>query len=150
VRVSLILVGMKHIVELLRQHRFRVLLLTFVVMAAVLGFMIVPIESVSGTANIRSLSDGLWWSITTMTGVGFGDVYPVTTWGRVLGAVLEVLGVVVFGLIVGHIAVVLFRIRDDFYWKRLFQRLDDIEERVMRLESGQKFMVRDEKSGTSD
>jgi len=141
---------MKHIVELLRQHRFRVLLLTFVVMAAVLGFMIVPIESVSGTANIRSLSDGLWWSITTMTGVGFGDVYPVTTWGRVLGAVLEVLGVVVFGLIVGHIAVVLFRIRDDFYWKRLFQRLDDIEERVMRLESGQKFMVRDEKSGTSD
>ena len=85
-----------------------------------------------------------------MTGVGFGDVYPVTTWGRVLGAVLEVLGVVVFGLIVGHIAVVLFRIRDDFYWKRLFQRLDDIEERVMRLESGQKFMVRDEKSGTSD
>ncbi len=149
-RVSLILVGMKHIVELLRQHRFRVLLLTFVVMAAVLGFMIVPIESVSGTANIRSLSDGLWWSITTMTGVGFGDVYPVTTWGRVLGAVLEVLGVVVFGLIVGHIAVVLFRIRDDFYWKRLFQRLDDIEERVMRLESGQKFMVRDEKSGTSD
>ena len=148
--MSLILVGMKHIVELLRQHRFRVLLLTFVVMAAVLGFMIVPIESVSGTANIRSLSDGLWWSITTMTGVGFGDVYPVTTWGRVLGAVLEVLGVVVFGLIVGHIAVVLFRIRDDFYWKRLFQRLDDIEERVMRLESGQKFMVRDEKSGTSD
>ena len=148
--MSLILVGMKHIVELLRQHRFRVLLLTFVVMAAVLGFMIVPIESVSGTANIRSLSDGLWWSITTMTGVGFGDVYPVTTWGRVLGAVLEVLGVVVFGLIVGHIAVVLFRIRDDFYRKRLFQRLDDIEERVMRLESGQKFMVRDEKSGTSD
>lgn len=134
---------MKHLLELLRQHRFRLLILTFVVMAVAIGYVIVPIEASSKKASILSLDDGLWWSVTTMTGVGYGDLVPVTRLGRLVGSVLQVLGIIVFGLIVGHIAVALFRIRDDFYWKRLFSRLDDIEERVKKIEAGQKFLVKD-------
>lgn len=111
-------------------------------MAVAIGYLIVPIEARSKKANILSVEDGLWWSVTTMTGVGYGDRVPVTTTGRLVGSVLQVLGIIVFGLIVGHIAVALFRIRDDFYWKRLFTRIDDIEERIKKIESGQKFIVR--------
>ena len=129
--------------QLLHQHRFRVLLFMFATMAVALGMIIVPFETVSAEANITNFWDGLWWSVTTMTGVGYGDYYPVTVVGRLIGMTLEVLGLVVFGLIVGQLAVALFRVKDDFYWKRLFLRIDDFEERLDRIEKSQKFMVKE-------
>ena len=57
--------------------------------------------------------------------------------------VLEVCGVIVFGLIAGQIAVALFRIQDDFNWKRLFERMDGIEQRLDRMEKKQEFVVKD-------
>lgn len=135
--------GMRQIFKLFHHHRFRLLILLFLVLAVVLGVLVVPIESVHGQANIRHVGDGIWWSVTTMTGVGFGDVYPVTAMGRVIGMVLEVCGVIVFGLIAGQIAVALFRIQDDFNWKRLFERMDGIEQRLDRMEKKQEFVVKD-------
>lgn len=107
-----------------------------------MGVLIVPIERSDPAANIKTVEDGIWWAVTTMTGVGFGDVYPVTFWGRVMGMGLEVLGVLVFGLIVGHIAVALFRVHDDFYWRRLFERLDRVEAKLDRLEKKQEYVVK--------
>lgn len=133
---------MKHLIKLLHHHRFRLLIVVFGFLAVTLGLLIVPVESASASANILTIEDGIWWAVTTMTGVGFGDVYPVTTWGRGIGIVLEVLGVVVFGLIAGHIAVTLFRIQDDFYWRRLFHRLNAIETRLTHLEKQQEYLIK--------
>jgi voltage-gated potassium channel len=36
---------------------------------------------------------GLWWAVATLTTVGYGDIYPVTAFGRFLGAVTALLGV---------------------------------------------------------
>jgi len=142
-----ILVGMKNVWRLLHQHRFRVLVVLFVFLAVDLGLLMVPIEGGDPRANIRSIGDGVWWAVTTMTGVGFGDVYPVTTLGRVAGMVLEILGVLVFGLIVGHIAVALFRVQDDFNWRRMFERLDEMEKRLERIEKMAGYQV---KNGNKD
>lgn len=46
--------------------------------------------------NITSLLDSVWWGVTTVTTVGFGDVVPVTDYGRVTGIVLMIGGVVLF------------------------------------------------------
>lgn len=48
-------------------------------------------------ATIRTPHDALWWSFSTITTVGYGDKYPVTTPGRIIGAVLMTAGVGVFG-----------------------------------------------------
>ncbi|MBA3405360.1 MAG: two pore domain potassium channel family protein, partial [Gemmatimonadaceae bacterium] len=48
---------------------------------------------------VSSPLDALWWGITTMTTVGYGDVYPITPEGRVAAAVLMVLGISLFGVL---------------------------------------------------
>ncbi|MBR0040942.1 MAG: hypothetical protein IJP64_06145 [Oscillospiraceae bacterium] len=46
-------------------------------------------EREAPNASIRSLSAALWYAITTLTSVGYGDLFPVTAVGRIAGAVLE-------------------------------------------------------------
>jgi voltage-gated potassium channel len=64
---------------------------------------ILQFEDVPG-ANIRTAEDALWWTMATITTVGYGDHYPVTTEGRVLAAGLMVAGVGLAGIYTGFIA----------------------------------------------
>lgn len=55
-------------------------------------------------ANIGSLGDGLWWAITTMTTVGYGDQFPVTTTGRVVAVGLMLGGIALLGIVTATLA----------------------------------------------
>lgn len=55
-------------------------------------------------ANIRTAEDAVWWSITTMTTVGYGDRYPVSTEGRLVAVLLMITGVGLFGALSGLMA----------------------------------------------
>jgi voltage-gated potassium channel Kch len=43
--------------------------------------------------DFPSVQDGIWWSIQTLSTVGYGDIVPHTTWGRILGGIVIVFGV---------------------------------------------------------
>lgn len=79
-----------------------VVLISFLLMilasASVLHFETVP------EANIRSAEDALWWACSTMATVGYGDRFPVTWEGRLIGALLMTAGVGVFGTFSGFVA----------------------------------------------
>ena len=45
-----------------------------------------------------SIPATLWWSVSTLTTVGYGDAYPITTLGKVLGSVIAILGIGMFAL----------------------------------------------------
>ena len=47
-------------------------------------------------AQVNTYWDALWWAICTVSTVGYGDIAPITGWGRVVGAVLIIFGVVLF------------------------------------------------------
>jgi voltage-gated potassium channel len=66
--------------------------------AAVLQFETGP------TANIRGPEDAIWWAFSTITTVGYGDRYPVTTEGRLIGMLLMTVGVGLFATFSGFIA----------------------------------------------
>ncbi|SDU87678.1 voltage-gated potassium channel [Microlunatus sagamiharensis] len=50
-------------------------------------------------STITTFGTALWWALTTITTVGYGDVYPVTTQGRVVAGVLMVAGVALLGAV---------------------------------------------------
>ena len=50
-------------------------------------------------STIETFGTALWWAITTVTTVGYGDVYPVTTQGRLVAGVLMVAGVAFLGAV---------------------------------------------------
>lgn len=60
-------------------------------------------EDVEG-ANITSASDALWYTIVTISTVGYGDQYPVTDAGRALGVLIIIVGVGIFGTFTGYLA----------------------------------------------
>jgi voltage-gated potassium channel len=55
-------------------------------------------------SNIKSPEDAVWWAMATITTVGYGDRYPVTTEGRFIGVLLMVVGVGLFGTLAGFVA----------------------------------------------
>lgn len=80
-------------------------------LVAILTFLVMMFSSISilnvetdPNSNIKTAEDALWWSFTTVTTVGYGDRYPVTTEGRLIAAVLTITGVGLFGTFTGYVA----------------------------------------------
>jgi voltage-gated potassium channel len=61
-------------------------------------------EQDASGANIRSFGDALWWSATTVTTVGYGDHFPVTTTGRLVAVALMVVGIACIGAVTAGVA----------------------------------------------
>jgi voltage-gated potassium channel len=86
---------------------------------------VISIESRSPNANIYTGSDAVWWAVVTMSTVGYGNYYPVTNPGRVVGAVMMVVGVSVFSVLMSYIAATVIS----------FRRTRDSDNEVARLRS---------------
>jgi voltage-gated potassium channel len=55
-------------------------------------------------SNIKTAEDAIWWAYVTITTVGYGDKFPVTTEGRIIAAFLMTAGVGLFGTFTAFIA----------------------------------------------
>ena len=68
------------------------------------GIEITMAERGKPDATIQSVGDGFWWAITTLTTVGYGDIYPTTTEGRFIAVGLMISGICVLGFISATVA----------------------------------------------
>jgi hypothetical protein len=83
--------------------------LLFAVLAALIvlevsSLLILGAESASPDRNIKAAFDAVWWNIVTMGTVGYGDSYPVTTLGRIIGIVVIITGAGLFSGITSFLA----------------------------------------------
>ena len=96
-------------------------------------------------STVRSWGDGLWWALTTLTTVGYGDHVPVTVAGRLVAAAVMITGVAVLGSVAAAIALVVARtvaateeraleVEAESIEQRMEARFDDLDERLARIE----------------
>jgi voltage-gated potassium channel len=93
--------------QVIRDRASSTLLATFLLVIVVLEFagsIMVSVEADSPTANIQTASDGLWWAYVTITTVGYGDRYPTTGQGRIVGVILMSVGVALFGVFTSYLS----------------------------------------------
>jgi voltage-gated potassium channel len=68
------------------------------------SLLMLGLESNVAGANITTASDAIWYIVVTMSTVGYGDQYPISNPGRLLGTVIIVVGVGIFGTLTGYLA----------------------------------------------
>lgn len=97
--------------KVLLNHIFRKKTHGIFTSAAVIALLMIIFSSIAilqvedaENSNIKSAEDALWWSYVTITTVGYGDKYPVTSEGRIIAAALMTVGVGLFGTFAGFIA----------------------------------------------
>jgi voltage-gated potassium channel len=97
----------KHLV----QHIFRRRIQGALTAAAIIAVLMIIFSSIAilqvevdANSNIKTAEDAIWWSYVTITTVGYGDKFPVTTEGRLIAALLMTVGVGMFGTFTAYLA----------------------------------------------
>ena len=85
------------------QSAFLAALLVSILLLVLSASAILQFET-SPEANIRTPEDAVWWAVVTITTVGYGDKFPLSTEGRLIAALLMTAGVGLFGTFSGFVA----------------------------------------------
>lgn len=91
----------------MKRPNYRSFLLTATAIFVVYGFLIVvllQLEARQPGAKINTLQDALWYLVETLTTVGYGDMLPVTYWGKMVGFIFLLSSFGVYGFIIGQIS----------------------------------------------
>jgi voltage-gated potassium channel len=123
--------GLRETRNILRHRGLNWVLLIVLVLNLIAAAMVLEFERGNPDGNIASYPDALWWAVTTITTVGYGDRFPMSTAGRGVAVVLMIAGIAMFGVITATIAAYFVEQKAE---EDLAGRLDQIMERLERIE----------------
>lgn len=129
------------------ESAFWTTVLVTLLMLSIISFLIVPVEAHSPNAEIKDAGQALWWSLVTITTVGYGDLVPVTENGRILGSILMTIGVALVSVLTSYITTNLMMRGDkedqerkkrlDKGVRKLNERFDHLEALIKELKADQ-------------
>jgi voltage-gated potassium channel len=133
--------AVKAIVQLVYENRAKGVFTA----AAIISFVLVVFSAIvalnsetdATNANIKTAGDALWWAFSTITSVGYGDVYPVTFFGRMAGVILMTAGVGLFGIFTAFMATKFMEpadAGDEKRQERILEELGEIRKRLDEME----------------
>lgn len=92
------------VVEKRAQSTLLVVILAVIIVLEAAAILILRAETPDPNANIQTASDAIWWTIVTVATVGYGDKYPVTNAGRMVGVLVMIVGVGLFSVFTSFMA----------------------------------------------
>jgi voltage-gated potassium channel len=105
------------------------------------AWLVLLFEENAKGSNIHTYPDAVWWAIVTVTTVGYGDRYPVTAGGRIVAAILMLVGIGLIGVLTATVASVFIKEHTDANRKEfrkghadLGQQLSVISDRLADVE----------------
>jgi voltage-gated potassium channel len=99
--------GLNYIIKWLGDDKFRNMLISMLmIFCLVLFYASLIFYSVEKgiNPNVHNFFDAVWWAFISVTSVGYGDIYPVTTTGRIVAILLIIFGMSIFSIITAKIA----------------------------------------------
>ena len=78
-----------------------------------LVWTLVYVEQDSQQSNLTTYSNAVWYSLATLTTVGYGDLFPGTMYGRIIGYILMLTSIFIFGLLIGQLTTLMTTIREN-------------------------------------
>ena len=95
IKLPRFITGIKTILDGLKESLVGVgvffIILLFIIFSS--SIMIFSLEHKVNPHEFQSITDAIWWSIVTITTVGYGDIYPVSTAGRILASIVMIIGI---------------------------------------------------------
>ena len=115
VRVVLMLARARRVFNRIGRFVYRSQLLAlFSITVAIIflgAFVVLVLDSGMESAQITSFSDAVWWSISTITTVGYGDIVPSSPAGRIMGMILMIVGIGVMAAFISQVSTTLVESR---------------------------------------
>src|SRR4051812_21608358 len=88
----------------IKSHLILSVVITLTAVTVVIAYLEAKVEVGAAGSNITSFYDSLWWAVVTVLTIGYGDRFPVTPAGRLLGVVLMFAGVLSVAILTSKIA----------------------------------------------
>lgn len=119
--------SMRILLVVLNKERgsFQAVLFILVILIVTASSGIYLVENQAQPDEFESIPKSMWWAVVTLTTVGYGDVIPITMAGKILGAIITILGVGLAALPAGILATGLAN--------ELSQRREELEQRFREL-----------------
>ena len=83
---------MKNIISNIKEELFVLLFYTFILLI-ILSFAVFEVEHDAQPKVFSNIFQTMWWAVATLTTVGYGDMFPITAWGKVITSTISIIGI---------------------------------------------------------
>jgi voltage-gated potassium channel len=137
----------RHLSQKRAEFALYILIFAVIVILEMGSAWVLMAESTSPQANITNADDALWWAYVTITTVGYGDKYPVTALGRIIGIIVMTTGVGIFATFAGYLSSKLLsppkelekmEVEEHDFEREMIDRIDELKQLIKNQDNRDK------------